>query len=61
MITGEILDQYIQNYDNCISNNPISDLDLVNAYCNDCNQNFQLNFHPIGLKCVNCGGYNTKL
>ena len=61
MITGEILDEYIKNYDNFISNNPLSDLDLVNAYCNDCNRNFQLNFHPFGLKCINCGGYNTKL
>ena len=60
MISGHILDEYIQTYDKYILNNPLPDLELINAYCNDCNKNFQINFHPVGLKCINCGGYNTK-
>ncbi|XP_032585337.1 RING finger and CHY zinc finger domain-containing protein 1 [Drosophila mojavensis] len=31
----------------------------VHIFCNDCHKTSKTKFHFIGLKCVNCGAYNT--
>jgi len=47
-------------YDNLIELNPIREVTTVAIKCNDCEFKGQVNFHPIGLKCGGCGGYNTR-
>ncbi|XP_031623134.1 RING finger and CHY zinc finger domain-containing protein 1 [Contarinia nasturtii] len=32
---------------------------IVDIFCNDCFKQSTVKFHFIGLKCANCGGYNT--
>jgi RING finger/CHY zinc finger protein 1 len=33
---------------------------FVNILCNDCQGTSNVKFHVIGLKCQQCGGYNTR-
>ena len=61
MIDGDTLIKFNQEIDKFISDLQIHTEELVNAYCNDCNQHFDVKYHPFGLKCVNCGNYNTKM
>lgn len=51
-----------QFYDNEIINTPIpEDLAVdIKASCIDCDINFDTKYHIVGIKCVNCGGYNTR-
>ena len=59
MIKGEALDMINKNYDNIISLYPC-DLNIKSKIlCNDCEFKGEVDFHPIGLKCGGCGGYNT--
>jgi RING finger/CHY zinc finger protein 1 len=60
MIDGELLLKHIDNIDKLILDFSMETHEIITAYCNDCNQNFDVNYHPFGLKCNNCGGYNTK-
>ena len=32
----------------------------VKVLCSDCHQESSTNFHVVGMKCLNCGGYNTR-
>jgi len=32
----------------------------VTVLCNDCSQRTDCNFHVVGHKCGDCGGYNTR-
>ena len=32
----------------------------VEVLCNDCHETSSTLFHVVGLKCGNCGGYNTR-
>jgi hypothetical protein len=61
MIEGETLTKFNKELDNYISNVNIVSEEIVNAYCNDCNIHFDIKYHPFGLKCTTCGGYNTRL
>lgn len=61
MLDTESYAEYIKMRDNIISNLVMEQSELVNGYCNDCNKSFETNFHHFGIKCINCGGYNTKL
>lgn len=36
-------------------------IDLKNIYCNDCEIKTQVNYNYIGIKCSNCGSYNTRI
>jgi RING finger/CHY zinc finger protein 1 len=60
IIDGELLLKYIENIDKLISQFSLENQEIINAYCNDCNKNFDVNYHPFGLKCSYCSGYNTK-
>ena len=33
---------------------------VVNVLCNDCHKESAANFHVVGLKCLECGSYNTR-
>ncbi len=33
---------------------------MVDILCNDCHTENSVKFHIVGLKCVDCGGYNTR-
>jgi hypothetical protein len=59
MIKGSMLEMMISHYDALITMYPYDS--NVHAYisCNDCEFKGEVLFHPAGLKCRGCGGYNT--
>ena len=59
MIKGSMLEMMISHYDALVRMYPYES--NVNAYisCNDCEFKGEVLFHPAGLKCRGCGGYNT--
>jgi len=59
MIKGETLDMMILHYDNIISLYPYDENIKAEISCNDCDFKGEVPFHPVGLKCGGCGGYNT--
>ena len=50
----------IEYIDNLIQENPFSEEILYDIKCNDCSSTCQTKFHPFGMKCTNCGSYNTS-
>ena len=59
MIKGDALDMMIRQYDNIISLYPYDENIKAEISCNDCAFKGEVAFHPVGLKCGGCGGYNT--
>ena len=59
MIKGEALDMMNKQYDKLIEIYPYSENISAQISCNDCEYKGEVAFHPIGLKCGGCGGYNT--
>ena len=59
MIKGEALDMMNKQYDKLIEIYPYSENISAQISCNDCEYKGEVSFHPIGLKCGGCGGYNT--
>jgi hypothetical protein len=59
MIKGDALDIMIRQYDDIISLYPYDENIKAEISCNDCAFKGEVAFHPIGLKCGGCGGYNT--
>ena len=59
MIQGSTLEVMIRHYDNIISLYPYDDNTPAEIMCNDCEFKGEVPFHPIGLKCKMCRGYNT--
>jgi RING finger/CHY zinc finger protein 1 len=59
MISGDALEVLIQHYDNIIQLYPYEDDIKSKISCNDCEFKGEIKFHPMGLKCGGCGGYNT--
>ena len=59
MIKGDALDIMIRQYDDIISLYPYDENIKAEISCNDCVFKGEVAFHPIGLKCGGCGGYNT--
>ena len=59
MIKGDDLDMMIRQYDNIISLYPYDENIKAEISCNDCEFKGEVAFHPVGLKCGGCGGYNT--
>jgi hypothetical protein len=47
-------------YDKLIEMHPVTEVSSIVIKCNDCEFVGEVNFHPIGLKCGGCGGYNTR-
>jgi RING finger/CHY zinc finger protein 1 len=61
MITGDILERVTEEYDRVISTLEYTQNVKVQIICNDCGIKGEVRFHPIGLKCGGCGGYNTSM
>jgi hypothetical protein len=59
MLMGEMLQKMITEYDMIISTLVFSDNINTKILCNDRGFKGEVRFHPIGLKCGGCGGYNT--
>jgi len=59
MLKGEALDMMNRQYDRVIEMYPYSENITAQISCNDCKYKGEIAFHPIGLKCGGCGGYNT--
>jgi RecJ-like exonuclease len=59
MIKGDALDMMIRQYDDIISLYPYDENIKAEISCNDCEFKGEVAFHPVGLKCCGCGGYNT--
>lgn len=62
LLDGEELKTFIQHMDNIIQlNERTGEGVLTKIKCNDCSFNDKVMYHPLGLKCGGCGGYNTIL
>ena len=59
MLMGDMLQRMISEYDMIISTLVYSENINTEIMCNDCGFKGEVRFHPIGLKCGGCGGYNT--
>jgi RING finger/CHY zinc finger protein 1 len=59
MVDGEALQILTRRIDETIELNPIQASVLTKIKCNDCAFNDKVIYHPMGLKCGGCGGYNT--
>jgi hypothetical protein len=59
MIKGDALDMMNRGYDNIILLYPYGGNINAEISCNDCEFKGEVSFHPFGLKCGGCGGYNT--
>jgi RING finger/CHY zinc finger protein 1 len=57
--SGDELKQYIDYIDAQIELHPFQDELHYDVLCNDCSFQGQSMFHPFGMKCGGCGGYNT--
>lgn len=59
--SGDNLKQYIDYIDAQIELHPFQEeLELhYDVLCNDCSFQGQSKFHPFGMKCGGCGGYNV--
>lgn len=57
--SGNELKQYIDYIDAQIVSHPFQDELHYDVLCNDCSFQGQSTFHPFGMKCGGCGGYNT--
>jgi RING finger/CHY zinc finger protein 1 len=59
MLSPESLQKYNESMDTLVSMYPMQEELLVVIRCNDCDFNGSIQFHPYGMKCGGCGGYNT--
>ncbi len=59
MLTGDMLKMMIAEYDRIISTLEYDRNVNTQIICNDCDYKGEVMFHPLGLKCGGCGGYNT--
>jgi RING finger/CHY zinc finger protein 1 len=59
ILDGDALQTLITKIDSLIESSPFQSSVLTKIKCNDCNFNDKVLYHPMGLKCGGCGGYNT--
>ena len=60
MMSPDSLRLYNAGMDASISGTPMQENIAYASRCNDCNFSGEVRFHPYGLKCGGCGGYNTR-
>ena len=61
MLSPEAWSKYNERMDALIDQFPMLQEDMTLAInCNDCGFNGEARFHPYGMKCTQCGGYNTS-
>jgi len=59
MLSPEAWTKYNELMDEIIQVFPIEEQLIFTILCNDCSFNGESNYHPHGMKCGQCGGYNT--
>jgi RING finger/CHY zinc finger protein 1 len=59
MLPPDNLNQYNAGLDALIDAYPIQEELAFAINCNDCGFGGEVKFHPYGMKCAQCGGYNT--
>jgi hypothetical protein len=59
MLSPEAWSKYNEMMDALIEQLPIQDDHAFVIKCNDCGFTGDAKFHPHGMKCGGCGGYNT--
>jgi RING finger/CHY zinc finger protein 1 len=59
MLSSDSLQQYNDGMDALICAYPIQEELVFAIKCNDCGFGGEVHFHPYGMKCGGCGGYNT--
>lgn len=59
MLSPDSLQQYNERMDVLIEQFPIQEELTFVIKCNDCEFNGPIKYHPYGMKCGRCGGYNT--
>ena len=60
MLSSEDFSKYNERMDALIELFPIQEDTTFTINCNDCGFNSEARFHPYGMKCGSCGGYNTS-
>jgi hypothetical protein len=59
MLPPESVQQHNEEMDALIDQYPIQEEIMFDVNCNDCGFKGSTQFHPYGMKCGGCGGYNT--
>ena len=59
MMTSDNAQRYNDEMDSLIDQYPIQEEMIFDVNCNDCGFKGPMQFHPYGMKCGGCGGYNT--
>lgn len=59
MMSSESLKQHNESMDALIRMFPIQETIMFAIRCNDCDFTGEVQYHPYGMKCGGCGGYNT--
>ena len=59
MLPPVSLEQYTADIDTVIEANPTQEDISFDIRCNDCGFKGSVRYHPYGMKCGDCGGYNT--
>ena len=59
MMSDDILQKHNELMDTLIEQFPMQEELSFVCKCNDCGFNGATRFHPYGMKCAQCGGYNT--
>ena len=59
MLPPDRLQQYNAGMDSLIDAHPIQEEITFAIQCNDCGFAGPIKYHPYGMKCGGCGGYNT--
>jgi hypothetical protein len=60
MLPPDQLQQYNATIDSLIDAHPMQEELTFVTKCNDCGFNGATRFHPYGMKCAQCGGYNAS-
>jgi RING finger/CHY zinc finger protein 1 len=60
MMSDDILQKHNELMDALIEQFPMQEELTFVIKCNDCGFNGATRFHPYGMKCAQCGGYNTS-
>lgn len=59
MLPPDNLQRFNDGMDALINQYPIQEEIMFDVNCNDCEHKGNARFHPYGMKCGGCGGYNT--
>lgn len=61
IIRNEVQQKLNEEIDQIIDENQMEDEIYIQIKCNDCLFEGESKYHPYGIKCLGCGGYNTAI